>query len=54
VILNITCLSSGGFLAGLVIPKENGFAISVVEKLEDFVGLLLIPQVKSFPIGSHF
>ncbi|KAI0254793.1 Sodium/hydrogen exchanger family-domain-containing protein [Lactifluus subvellereus] len=34
----------GGFLAGLVIPKDNGFAISVVEKLEDFVTLLLLPQ----------
>jgi Kef-type K+ transport system membrane component KefB len=37
----------GGFLAGLIIPKDNGFAISVVEKLEDFVTLILIPQVKS-------
>jgi Kef-type K+ transport system membrane component KefB len=54
VILNVTCFSSGGFIAGLVIPKDNGFAISVVEKLEDFIGLLLIPQVKYFPIGSHF
>lgn len=54
VILNITYFSSGGFLAGLVIPKDNGFAISVVEKLEDFIGLLLIPQVTSFLIGSHF
>jgi len=34
----------GGFIAGLVIPKDNGFAISVVEKLEDFVTLLLVPQ----------
>ncbi|KAF8505854.1 cation/H+ exchanger [Russula emetica] len=34
----------GGFVAGLVIPKDNGFAISVVEKLEDFIGLLLVPQ----------
>ncbi|KAI0307082.1 cation/H+ exchanger [Multifurca ochricompacta] len=34
----------GGFLAGLIIPKDNGFAISVVEKMEDFVGLLLLPQ----------
>ena len=52
VILNVTCFWSGGFLAGLVIPKDNGFAISVVEKLEDFIGLLLIPQVKSFPFLS--
>ncbi|KAI0268172.1 cation/H+ exchanger [Gloeopeniophorella convolvens] len=34
----------GGFLAGLVIPKDNGFAISLVEKLEDFISLLLLPQ----------
>jgi len=34
----------GGFLAGLIIPKDNGFAISVVEKVEDLVTLLLIPQ----------
>jgi Kef-type K+ transport system membrane component KefB len=37
----------GGFVAGLIIPKDNGFAISVVEKLEDFVSLILLPQVKS-------
>lgn len=53
-ILNVISFSSGGFLAGLVIPKDNGFAISVVEKLEDFIGLLLIPQVRSFPISSRF
>ncbi|EIM85679.1 cation/H+ exchanger [Stereum hirsutum FP-91666 SS1] len=34
----------GGFLAGLIIPKENGYAISLVERFEDFVGLLLLPQ----------
>ncbi|KAI0005096.1 cation/H+ exchanger [Russula compacta] len=34
----------GGFLAGLVIPKDNGFAISVVEKVEDVISLLLLPQ----------
>ncbi|TRM67508.1 Sodium/hydrogen exchanger family-domain-containing protein, partial [Schizophyllum amplum] len=33
----------GGFLAGLIIPHENGYAISLVEKLEDFVSLLLLP-----------
>jgi Kef-type K+ transport system membrane component KefB len=51
VILNFICFSSGGFLAGLVIPKDNGFAISVVEKVEDFVCLLLLPQVKFFFIA---
>ncbi len=35
----------GAFIAGLIIPKDNGFAISVVEKMEDFIGLLLLPQV---------
>ena len=35
----------GGFLAGLIIPHENGYAISLVEKLEDFVSLLLLPLV---------
>ena len=39
------CFLLGGFIAGLIIPKDNGFAISVVEKLEDFIGLLLLPQV---------
>ncbi|KAF9462008.1 potassium:hydrogen antiporter [Collybia nuda] len=33
----------GGFLAGLIIPHENGFAISLVEKLEDLVAILFIP-----------
>ena len=47
-ILNVIYFSSGGFLIGLVIPKDNGFAISVVEKVEDFVCLLLLPQVKVF------
>ncbi|KAF8336424.1 Sodium/hydrogen exchanger family-domain-containing protein [Cantharellus anzutake] len=33
----------GGFLAGLVIPHENGFAIAIVEKIEDVVVILLLP-----------
>ncbi|KAJ7506567.1 Sodium/hydrogen exchanger family-domain-containing protein [Mycena galericulata] len=33
----------GGFLAGLVIPHDNGYAISMVEKLEDLVSLLFLP-----------
>ncbi|OCH96507.1 hypothetical protein OBBRIDRAFT_7337 [Obba rivulosa] len=33
----------GGFLAGLIIPKDNGFAIAVVEKLEDLVSILFVP-----------
>ncbi|KZT29364.1 cation/H+ exchanger [Neolentinus lepideus HHB14362 ss-1] len=33
----------GGFVAGLIIPRENGFAISLTEKLEDLVSLLFLP-----------
>ena len=30
-------------MAGLIIPHENGYAIAMVEKLEDLVTLLLLP-----------
>jgi len=33
----------GGFLAGLIIPHENGYAIAIVEKLEDIISLLFLP-----------
>ncbi|KAI0091841.1 Sodium/hydrogen exchanger family-domain-containing protein [Irpex rosettiformis] len=33
----------GGFLAGLIIPHDNGYAIALVEKLEDLVSPLFIP-----------
>lgn len=33
----------GGFLAGLAIPRESGFAIALTEKLEDLVSLLFLP-----------
>ncbi|KAF8868526.1 Sodium/hydrogen exchanger family-domain-containing protein [Gymnopilus junonius] len=33
----------GGFLAGVIIPHDNGFAISIVEKLEDLVTITLLP-----------
>ncbi|WVF65388.1 hypothetical protein IAT40_000115 [Kwoniella sp. CBS 6097] len=33
----------GGFLAGLIIPHEGGFAISLVEKIDDLVTLLFLP-----------
>ena len=36
----------GGFVAGLVIPHDNGFAISLVEKFEDLVSILLLPLVR--------
>ncbi|KAG5333233.1 hypothetical protein C0989_006015, partial [Termitomyces sp. Mn162] len=33
----------GGFVTGLVIPHENGYAISLVEKLEDLVSIIFLP-----------
>ncbi|GJJ07145.1 hypothetical protein Clacol_001345 [Clathrus columnatus] len=33
----------GGFIAGLIIPHEGGFAIALVEKLEDLICLIFIP-----------
>ncbi|EIN10840.1 cation/H+ exchanger [Punctularia strigosozonata HHB-11173 SS5] len=33
----------GGFVAGLIVPKKNGYAISLVEKMEDLVSILLLP-----------
>lgn len=35
----------GGFLAGLVIPHENGYSIALVEKIEDLIGILFLPLV---------
>lgn len=35
----------GGFIAGLIIPHDNGYAIAVMEKLEDLVNLIFIPIV---------
>ncbi|KZS91521.1 hypothetical protein SISNIDRAFT_456745 [Sistotremastrum niveocremeum HHB9708] len=33
----------GGFLAGLIIPRENGLAIALTEKLEDMVTIIFLP-----------
>ncbi|KAF8309352.1 hypothetical protein DL93DRAFT_2158440 [Clavulina sp. PMI_390] len=33
----------GGFLAGLAMPHDGGFAIGLVEKIEDIVTILLLP-----------
>ncbi|KIJ57015.1 hypothetical protein M422DRAFT_198385 [Sphaerobolus stellatus SS14] len=33
----------GGFIAGLIIPHEGGFAIALVEKLEDLVCIVFLP-----------
>ena len=39
---------SGGFLGGLVIPRDGGLAISLTEKLEDVVSIVFLPLVSSF------
>ncbi|CAE7216799.1 unnamed protein product [Rhizoctonia solani] len=33
----------GAFLAGLVIPRDNGFSIALLEKIEDLVSILFLP-----------
>jgi Kef-type K+ transport system membrane component KefB len=38
-------VNTGGFLAGLIVPHDNGFAIALVEKIEDLITILLIPIV---------
>ena len=38
--------SLGGFVAGLIIPHEGGFAIALVEKLEDLITLIFLPIVR--------
>ncbi|KAG9051034.1 K(+)/H(+) antiporter [Tulasnella sp. UAMH 9824] len=33
----------GGFIAGLIIPKDGGYSIKIVEKLEDLVSICFLP-----------
>lgn len=33
----------GGFMVGLIIPREGGFNIKVTEKLEDLIGAIFLP-----------
>jgi len=49
--LSYSNIVPGGFLTGLIIPHENGFAISVVERLEDVVSNLLMPIVRKNTIS---
>lgn len=35
----------GGFLVGLIIPHEHGYAVRVTEKIEDFISTLFLPLV---------
>lgn len=41
---NIIVLS-GGFLGGLIIPRDGGLAIALTEKLEDIVSIVFLPLV---------
>ncbi|KAL5638767.1 hypothetical protein ACGC1H_003203 [Rhizoctonia solani] len=33
----------GAFIAGLIIPRDHGFSISLLEKIEDLVSILFLP-----------
>lgn len=33
----------GGFMVGLIVPREKSFTIKVTEKLEDLIGALFLP-----------
>lgn len=33
----------GGFMVGLIVPRERSFTIKVTEKLEDLIGALFLP-----------
>ena len=43
----------GTFLAGLVVPREGGLAITITEKLEDMVSIVFLPLVR-FHLGHQF
>lgn len=44
---SLSCLIIGGFLAGLVVPREGGLAITLTEKLEDMVSIIFLPLVSA-------
>ncbi len=37
----------GGFLVGMIVPHEHGFARKTTEKLDDLVGLIFLPIVSA-------
>lgn len=41
----------GGFIAGLIVPHDGGFAIALVEKLEDLVTIVFLPLVRPFRLN---
>ena len=47
-------LHVGAFLAGLIVPREGGLAISMTEKLEDMVTIIFLPLVCSFFFKCEF
>ena len=44
---DLTLFGIGGFLAGLVIPHDNGYTISITEKLENLVTIIFLPLVRA-------
>jgi hypothetical protein len=36
---------TGAFLAGIVVPRDGGLAITLTEKLEDMVSVIFLPLV---------
>ena len=37
----------GGFVVGVIVPREGGLAIALTEKLEDMVSIIFLPLVGS-------
>jgi len=51
--ISILCQSSkGAFIAGLIVPREGGLAITITEKLEDMVSIIFLPLVSSLVLKS--
>jgi hypothetical protein len=44
-VLHPNLLSKGAFIAGLIVPREGGLAITITEKLEDMVSIIFLPLV---------
>jgi Kef-type K+ transport system membrane component KefB len=42
----------GGFLVGLIIPHEHGYAVRVTEKIEDFIAVLFLPLVSNLSVAA--
>jgi hypothetical protein len=42
----VLLMGSGAFLAGIIVPREGGLAISLTEKLEDMTTIIFLPLVR--------